>query len=77
MGHMCKKCSGVTKLLTGALLLVNAFVWPRWLGVDGWVAFIGLLLVLGGFLMLVVPNKCPGCMAMCGAATQSMKKVKK
>lgn len=75
---MCKKCCGVTKLLTGALLLINAFVWPQWLGVDGWVAFVGLLLVLGGFLMLVVPNKCSGCMAMAGGASaQPMRKGKK
>ena len=41
------------KLLGGALLLLNAWVWPRWLGVDGWVAFVALLMVLNGFLMLV------------------------
>ena len=72
MGHMCKKCSGICSLITGALFLVNAFVWPQWLGVDGWMAFIGLLLVLGGFVKLVMPNNCPGCNMM-GSEMKAMK----
>ena len=76
--HMCKKCSGVKKLVLGALLLVNAFVWPQWLGIDGWVAFVGLLMILGGFLMLVVPNKCPSCNVMASKpAKPAAKKGKK
>ena len=66
MGHMCHKCSGVTKLVVGVLLLLNTFVWPRWLGVDGWVAFVAVLMVLGGIVKLAMPNKCPSCNAMMG-----------
>ena len=53
---MCGKCHGVKKLVVGALLLLNAFVWPQWLGVDGWVSFVAVLMVVGGFLMLVKPT---------------------
>ena len=76
MGNgMCHKCGGVMKLVTGALLLVNAYVWPRWLGVDGWVAFVAVLMVLGGFLKLVMPNTCPHCHAMqCGGDMPAPKK---
>ncbi|PIN74177.1 hypothetical protein COV20_01005 [Candidatus Woesearchaeota archaeon CG10_big_fil_rev_8_21_14_0_10_45_16] len=52
------------KLITGALLLLNAFVWPLWLGVDGWVSFVAALMVLGGLVKLFVPNGCPHCRAM-------------
>ncbi|MFH1276629.1 MAG: hypothetical protein ABIH82_05970 [Candidatus Woesearchaeota archaeon] len=48
------------RLVTGFLLLVNAFLWPRWLGVDGWVAFVAVLMVIGGFLKMVVPA-CKDC----------------
>ncbi|MBI2572795.1 hypothetical protein HYV86_02960 [Candidatus Woesearchaeota archaeon] len=62
--EMCKKCCGITKLIVGALILINAFLWPQWLGIDGWVKFTAVLLVLGGFLMLVIPTgKC--CMEAC------------
>lgn len=64
MGHMCHKCTGIKKLVIGALLLINAFVWPQWMGIDGWVKFVAVLMVLMGFVMLVVPNKCPSCNAM-------------
>lgn len=77
MGCMCHKCSGVMKLVTGALLLLNAFVWPQWLGVDGWVRFVAVLMVLGGFVKLVVPNKCPNCAAACGSMTAASAKGKK
>ena len=47
----------------------------RWLGVDGWVAFVAVLMVLGGFLKLVLPNKCPHCNAMqCGGEMSAPKK---
>ena len=57
---MCSRCWAGQKLVFGALLLLNAFVWPNWLGVDGWVAFLAVLMVLGGFLKLVLPS-CPHC----------------
>ncbi|MBS3116430.1 hypothetical protein J4421_02415 [Candidatus Woesearchaeota archaeon] len=74
---MCKKCCGVCTLVTGVLLLLNAFVWPRWLGVDGWVQFVAVLMVLWGFITLVVPNKCPSCNVMCTEMEKGMSKGKK
>lgn len=74
---MCKKCHGTKHLVMGALLLLNAFVWPRWVGFDGaksWVSFFAVLLVLGGFVKLVMPNKCPGCASLCAPETKGKKK---
>lgn len=59
---LCKKCMGVSKLVFGVLLLLNAFVWPLWTGIDGWFAWIGMLLVLAGVAKLALPV-CPGCAA--------------
>ncbi|MDP3989834.1 MAG: hypothetical protein Q8Q01_01365 [archaeon] len=53
---ICGKCHGVMKLVWGVLLLVNAFVWPRWLGVDGWVSFVAVLMVLVGLVKLMKPS---------------------
>ncbi len=55
-GGVCHRCHGVKKLVMGALLLLNAFVWPRWMGVDGWVSFVAVLMVIAGFLKLVWPT---------------------
>ena len=74
---MCQKCHGISKLVVGALLLINAWLWPRWLGVDGWVSFVALLMVVGGFLKLVVPNKCASCHAMMGDKMMADKQAKK
>jgi hypothetical protein len=57
---MCKKCSGVHKIVFGGLLLLNAFVWPQWLGIDGWIQWLAVLMVVGGALMFI-PHKCPTC----------------
>lgn len=57
---------GLKKLVLGALLLLNAFVWPKW-GVEavtagkalsGWISFLALLMVISGFLMLVKSRSC-------------------
>ena len=61
----CTKCHGAMKLVAGLLLLLNAFVWPKWLGVDGWVAWIAVLFVVAGLVKLFVPNKCSSCREMC------------
>ncbi|MBT4539031.1 hypothetical protein HOI26_05840 [Candidatus Woesearchaeota archaeon] len=76
MGN-CKKCMGSTKLILGALLLLNAFVWPRWNDLTGWIAWVAVLMTIGGFLMLVMPNKCKGCNASCAPAPVVKKTAKK
>lgn len=74
MGYgMCGHCYGGMKLVTGALLLVNAFLWPKWLGVDGWVTWVAVLMILGGLVKLVVPNKCARCAALCGMPEKKKK----
>ena len=42
---MCKRCHGVYKIVFGALLLLNAFVWPLWMGIDGWIKWLAVLMV--------------------------------
>jgi hypothetical protein len=37
-------------LLLGLLIFLNIFVWPRWLGIDWWMLFFGVLLVIGGIV---------------------------
>lgn len=75
---MCKKCWGIKSIVTGGLLLLNAFVWPVWTGVDGWLAWIGVLMVLCGVIKLVAPM-CPDCAAckMGGSEKASSKKGRK
>jgi len=74
---MCKRCHGVYKIVFGALLLLNAFVWPLWMGIDGWIKWLAVLMVLGGALKLLVPNKCPGCAAACGVGMKPAGKGKR
>ncbi|MBT5342000.1 hypothetical protein HOL59_00275 [Candidatus Woesearchaeota archaeon] len=50
------KCHGTKKIVFGALLLLNAFVWPQWLGIDGWISWLAVLVVVGGVAMLFHPN---------------------
>ncbi|MBI2145470.1 hypothetical protein HYU18_04070 [Candidatus Woesearchaeota archaeon] len=47
-------------VIVGALLLLNAYVWPQWLGLDGWVKFAAVLLIVGGIVKYLVPY-CPHC----------------
>jgi hypothetical protein len=42
--------------LVGLLILVNAMVWPQWSGIDGWMAFFGLLLIMGSVWRAFVPG---------------------
>ncbi len=75
MGHgMCGRCHGIYKVVFGALLLLNAFVWPGWLGIDGWVSWLAVLMVVGGLVKLLVPNKCPSCAALCAVPAAKGKK---
>ena len=46
-GH-CRKCDGFFWSLIGVLMLINLLVWPKWLGIDGWLGFAAILLMLCG-----------------------------
>ncbi len=54
-GH-CKSCKGMILGLIGVLILINAFVWPQWSGVDGWMAFFGFLLIFVGIGKSLMPG---------------------
>jgi len=44
----------------GVLIVLNAFIWPKWTGVDGWMAFIGILLMFVGVWKSIVHGcSCP------------------
>lgn len=51
------------KIVTGGLLLLNGMLWPQWLGIDGWIQWIAVLMVLFGAMKLFMPNKCAACNA--------------
>jgi hypothetical protein len=55
-GGYCGRCKGGQKLVLGLLILLNAFWWPVWNGVDGWIAFFGVLFVVKGLLKLIMPS---------------------
>jgi len=52
----CHKCKGMIWGLVGVLILINAFVWPQWSGIDGWMAFLGLVLIFGGVFKSLMPG---------------------
>jgi hypothetical protein len=54
----CGRCRGCGKILIGVLMLVNFFFWPRWTGVDGWLVFFAVILVLGGLWKALMPTCC-------------------
>ena len=63
---------GLKKIVVGALLLLNAFVWPKWLGIDGWIQFIAVLIILAGIIKLFHP------VPYCGMpVAKNVKKIKK
>ena len=71
---MCGRCHGGKKIVTGLLLLLNAFVWPVWTGIDGWVAWVAVLMVLGGLMLLVKPDGCGHCAMPAPAASGKRKR---
>jgi hypothetical protein len=52
----CRRCRGMVSGLVGLLILINAMVWPLWSGIDGWMAFFGLLLVIGSVFKAFMPG---------------------
>ena len=60
LSGICNKCRGAHKIVFGVLLLVNAFVWPKWTDLTGWISFVAVLMVIGGLLHLV-SSSCGHC----------------
>ncbi len=56
MEYHSPKCIGMMKIVVGVLILLNAFVWPRWLGIDGWISFFAVLMILCGIVKLLHPS---------------------
>jgi hypothetical protein len=42
--------------LVGVVMLINLFVWPHWLGVDGWLGFFAVMLIVGGIWRSAMPH---------------------
>jgi MFS superfamily sulfate permease-like transporter len=57
MGCCCGH-HGWKKLVVGVLMLLNLWVWPQWLGIDGWLKFFAVLLVIGGIIKVLMPCNC-------------------
>ena len=58
---VCAKCHAVMKVVLGALVLLNIYVWPKWTGgFDQWLAFFALLFIIKGAIKFVMPN-CSHC----------------
>ncbi len=54
---MCH-CKGIVKIVVGLLLLLNAFIWPQWVDLTGWISFGAILLVIGGIALLFKGGHC-------------------
>ena len=72
---MCN-CKSIMKLVIGVLLLVNAFVWPKWLGIDGWISFIAVLMIIGTVVKMIMPA-CKECSTCCTVPAPKKKKRKR
>ena len=59
---VCGKCHGVKKIVLGALLLLNAFVWPQWTDLTGWISWFAVLMIVVGLLKSFKPS-CGHCEA--------------
>jgi hypothetical protein len=54
--HKCKGCCGMALGLIGVLMLINIFVWPQWLGIDGWMGFFAIVLIIAGICKSIMPK---------------------
>lgn len=60
-GGVCGRCKASKKVVIGALVLLNIYVWPKWIGtIDNWAKFVAILSILLGVLMFIKPG-CPHC----------------
>ncbi len=52
----CTRCRSIVTIVLGALILINAYWWPRWVGIDNWIAFFGALTLIGGVITYLKPT---------------------
>lgn len=52
---MCH-CKDIVKIVVGLLLLLNAFIWPQWVDLTGWISFVAILVVIWGIVLLFKPE---------------------
>ncbi len=72
------KCMGMMKIIVGVLILLNAFVWPMWLGIDGWISFAAVLMILCGLVKIFHPSCGPStCCAPAKPAMAAKKPMRK
>ncbi len=72
-GGMCGRCKSGKKIVIGALVLLNIYVWPKWIGTfDNWVKFAAVLAIILGLLAFIMPN-CPHMKEDTGAAKKGKK----
>ena len=72
-GGMCGRCRAGKKVVGALLVLLNAFVWPLWAGIDGWIKWFAVLALLGGLVHLIKPN-CGHCADECEVPEKGKKK---
>ena len=72
---MCK-CNGIIKIVFGLLLLLNAFIWPLWNTLTGWISWVAILIVVFGVIKMVVPacKDCEGENCCCQEPAKKKKK---
>lgn len=63
---------GIKKIVLGLLLLLNAFIWPQWIDLTGWISFVAVLMVIGGIVLLFKPEW--GCNESCCTEDKPKKK---
>jgi hypothetical protein len=70
----CRRCHGMFMGLIGVLILINICVWPQWTGIDGWIGFFAVLMIIFGICKSVMPA-CNCCKKECstGAVAEEAK----
>ncbi len=54
---VCGKCHAAIKVVLGGLVLLNIYVWPKWIGgFDQWLAFFAVLFIIKGAIKFVMPG---------------------
>ncbi len=49
--------AGILIVVLGLLMLINLNLWPKWTGVDGWMSFVAVILLVYGVAKIIDPVK--------------------